>query len=279
MKAEDVMSSPVRVVTPEDTVAHARNLMIKHRISRVPVMEGDRLVGIFTKKDIAYHLRKTEPVWKRRPIDRIPVSILMTAAPAVAGPETSLREIAALMLDRMISGIPIVSGDEMIGLVTKSDILRSASARALDMPVTALMEEPVTVSRYHSLDHIVDLFSESGGKLIVVNNDGTIAGIITETNLAFFEYANDTGDIPEKDIKMLRKETSGGRKSYRYVLEASAVAEDVMTHPVVTADPDTTAAAAVKMMIDHHVNSVVIARGSEILGIVKRDNILQEVAK
>lgn len=279
MKAEDVMSSPVRVVAPEDTVAHARNLMIKHRISRVLVMEGNRLAGIFTKKDLAYRLRNTEPIWRRRPIDRIPLSLLMTPSPLVVEPEASIREIAALMLDRMISGIPVVNSGEVVGIVTKSDILRSASVQKLDVPVTALMEEPVTVSRYHSLDHIVDLFSESGGKLIVVNNDGTLAGIITETNLAFFQYMNETGEIPEKDIKMLRKETSGGRKSLRYVLEASALAEDVMTHPVVTAGPETTAAAAVKMMIDHHINSVVIARGSEILGIVKRDNILQEVAK
>ncbi|MDK2974428.1 MAG: hypothetical protein PWP08_799 [Methanofollis sp.] len=279
MKAEDVMSSPVRVVTPEDTAAHARNLMIKHRISRVLVMEGDRLAGIFTKKDLAYRLRQTEPVWRRRPIDRIPVSLLMTPAPIVVGQETSIREIAALMLDRMISGIPVVNNGEVTGIVTKSDILRSASVQTLDVPVTALMEEPVTVSRYHSLDHIVDLFSESGGKLIVVNNDGTLAGIITETNLAFFEYANESGEIPEKDIKMLRKETSGGRKSFRYIQEVSAVAEDVMTHPVVTTGPETTAAAAVKMMLDHHINSVVIVRGSEILGIVKRNNILQEVAK
>ncbi|EJG06597.1 CBS domain containing membrane protein [Methanofollis liminatans DSM 4140] len=279
MKAEDVMSSPVRVVAPEDTVAHARNQMIKHKISRVLVMEGDRLAGIITKKDLAYRLRNTDPIWRRRPIDRIPVSLLMTPAPLVVDPETSIRDLAALMLDRMISGIPVVNSGEVVGIVTKSDILRSASVQKLDVPVTTLMEEAVTVSRYHSLDHVVDLFSESGGKLIVVNNDGTLAGIITETNLAFYEYANEAGGIPEKDIKMLRKETSGGRKSFRYVQEASAVAEDVMTHPVVTADPETTAAAAVKMMVDHHINSVVIARGSEILGIVKRDNILQEVAK
>ena len=273
------MSSPVRVVAPEDTVAYARNQMIKHKISRVLVMEGDRLAGIITKKDLAYRLRNTDPIWRRRPIDRIPVSLLMTPAPLVVDPETSIRDLAALMLDRMISGIPVVNSGEVVGIVTKSDILRSASVQKLDVPATTLMEEAVTVSRYHSLDHVVDLFSESGGKLIVVNNDGTLAGIITETNLAFYEYANEAGEIPEKDIKMLRKETSGGRKSFRYVQEASAVAEDVMTHPVVTADPETTAAAAVKMMVDHHINSVVIARGSEILGIVKRDNILQEVAK
>lgn len=279
MKAEDVMSSPVRVVSPEDTVAYARNQMIKHRISRVLVMDGGKLAGIFTKKDLAYRLRQTEPIWRRRPIDRIPVSVLMTPDPVTVRPETPMREIAALMLDRSISGLPVVNDGEVQGIVTKSDILRSAAARSLTTPVSALMESPVTVSRYHSLDHIIDLLSERDEKLIAVNNDGTLAGIITETNLAFFIYRDESGGIPERDIKMLRKEASGGRKAYRYVQEVSAVAEDVMTHPVLTVPPETSAADAVQMMIDRRINSVVIVRGSEVLGIVKRDNILQEVAK
>ena len=279
MKAEDVMSSPVRVVSPDDTVAYARNQMIKHRISRVLVMEGDHLTGIITKKDLAYRLRQTEPIWRRRPIDRIPVSVLMTPGAVTIIAETPMREIAALMLDRMVSGLPVVNSETVLGIVTKSDILRSAAARSLTGPITALMEEPATVNRYHSLDHIIDLLSERDEKLIVVNNDGTLAGIITETNLAFYIYRNESGGIPEKDIKMLRKEASGGRKGYRYVQEVSVVAEDVMTHPVTTVPPEMSTADAVQIMIDHHINSVVIARGSEILGIVKRDNILQEVAK
>lgn len=279
MKAEDVMSSPVRVVSPDDTVAYARNQMIKHRISRVLVMEGGKLAGIITKKDLAYRLRQTEPIWRRRPIDRIPVSVLMTPDPLTIGPATPMREIAALMLDRSISGLPVVNEGEVLGIVTKSDILRSAAARSLTTPVSGLMESPVTVSRYHSLDHIVDLLSERDEKLIVANNDGTLAGIITETNLAFFIYRDESGGIPERDIKVLRKEAAGGRKAYRYVQEVSAVAEDVMTHPVLTAPPETSAAEAVQMMIGRRINSVVIIRGQEVLGIVKRDNILQEVAK
>ncbi|QSZ68424.1 CBS domain-containing protein [Methanofollis aquaemaris] len=279
MKAEEVMSSPVRVVAPDDTAAYARNLMIKHKISRLPVMEGAHVVGIITKKDLARRLRQTEPVWRRRPIDRIPVSILMTSEPMTVGPETGIRDIAAIMIDRMVSGLPVIKEGELLGIITKADVLRSKAAGNLGVGVTGLMEEAVIVNRYHSLDHIIDLLSERDEKMVVINNNGTLAGIITETNLAFFEYANVSGGIPEKDIKMLRKEASGGRKAFRYVTEVSAIAEDFMTHPVLTAPPETTAAEAVRMMVDHRINSVVITRGNEILGIVKRDNILQEVAK
>ena len=100
MRAVDVMSSPVYVIAPTDNVAYARNLMLRHRVSRLPVMEGSELRGILTKKDIAYRLRQTEPLWRRRPIDRIPVSILMTENPITVMPGTSIHDIAATMLDR-----------------------------------------------------------------------------------------------------------------------------------------------------------------------------------
>ena len=104
MRAIDVMSAPVYVVAPADNVAYARRLMLKHRVSRLPVMEGEELRGILTKKDIAFRLRQTEPAWRRRPIDRIPVSILMAQDPITVTPETGIRAVAATMLDRDISG-------------------------------------------------------------------------------------------------------------------------------------------------------------------------------
>lgn len=81
MFARDVMTAPVYVVDPNATVAHARNLMVRHHISRLPVMDGGKLVGIITKKDIAYRLRQGEPAWRRRPLDRIPVGALASLRP------------------------------------------------------------------------------------------------------------------------------------------------------------------------------------------------------
>ena len=57
MFARDVMTAPVFFVSPDATVAHARNLMMRHKISRILVMEDGILTGILTKKDIAYRLK------------------------------------------------------------------------------------------------------------------------------------------------------------------------------------------------------------------------------
>ena len=239
MIASDVMTSPVYIVGQTETVAHARNLMLRHKISRLPVMDESCLCGIITKKDIGYRLRQTEPLWKRRPIDRVPVSLLMTCNPCRIRPDTPVREIARLMVEHDISGVPVIQESGIVGIVTKSDLLRSSLIGSMQSEVSDLMEDAVTISRYHSLDHVIDMMCERNDKLVVVNNDGSLAGIISESTLAFYQYPDGkSSDVPEKDIKMLRREEAAGRKYYRDVVSVSAIAEDVMAGPVITVAPD-----------------------------------------
>jgi CBS domain-containing protein len=277
MQASDVMSAPVRVVTPDDQVSRARNLMIRYHLSRLPVIQDEVLVGIITKKDIGYRLLETDPLWRRRPIDTIPLRLLMTPDPVSAGPETGMREIARIMVNRDISGVPIIENSRIIGIVTKSDLMRSGLVSGLDARVGDLMEDAVTVSRYHSVSHIIEVMSERNDKVIVTNNDGTLAGIITESNLAFYTYSKQGAGLPEHDINMLRKDEAGGRKMFRHVVHASAIAEDVMTRPVITIDPTASVQEALALFKSHHINSVVAVRGTEICGILKRDDIIREV--
>jgi len=279
MRAVDLMSSPVYVVTTTDNVAYARNVMLKHRISRLPVMEGEELRGIITKKDIAYRLRQAEPIWRRRPIDSIPVEVLMVPDPITITPETSTRDIAAIMLDKNISGVPVVENGTVAGIVTKRDIMRSAYLRGLKATVGEVMGEAVTVNRYHSLDHIIETMKSKNDKVIVVNDDGSLAGIITETNLAFYDYLNERMELPRKEVKLLRRSEPAGQKRYRYVVEVSAVAEDVMSRPVITVAPDAPLQDAVGLMLEKEINSLVVVEDGEIRGLLKRDDIIKEVAK
>jgi CBS domain-containing protein len=279
MRAVDVMASPVYVVAPTDNVAYARNLMLRHRVSRLPVMDGNNLQGILTKKDIAYRLRQTEPMWRRRPIDRIPVSILMASNPITVTPETNIRDIAAIMLDRNISGLPVVEDGMVSGIVTKLDVMRSAHIRGLTKKVGETMEEMVTVNRYHSLDHVIDTIKGKSDKLIVINDNGSLAGIITESNLAFYEYLDERMNLPRKDVTHLRREEPAGQKRFRYVVEVTAVAEDIMSRPVITVSPDASLQDAVGLMLEHQINSLVVVENGDIRGMLKRDDIIKEVAK
>jgi len=279
MKAGDVMSSPVYIVDSGENVARARNLMLKHRISRLPVMEKSVLAGIITKKDIGYRLRQSEPLWRRRPIDSIPVSVLMTPDPVTVTSDTSIGKVAALMIECDISGVPVVESCEIAGIVTKSDLMKSARIGSLSIRVEDVMEDVITITRYHSLTHIIDLMRERNDIVVVVNNDGTLAGVITESNLAFFLYVDERSELPVKDVTMLRKEAHAGRKSFRSVVEMAAIAEDFMSRPVITITPGATVSEAVAVMREQGINSLIVVEDQVIRGIIKRDDIIREVAQ
>ena len=254
MYARDVMTSPIQVVDPRATVAHARNLMVRHHISRLPVMEGEKLTGIITKKDIAYRLRQGEPAWRRRPLDRIPVEALATAS-------------------------PVVENGAVTGIVTKTDLMKSALVRGLRCTAGDVMEDVATVSRYHSLEHVITVMRERDDKVLVLNDDGTLAGIITETNLAFFDDEPKISGVVGKDVTITRRERADGSSGQGMLVVASVTAEDVMTSPVITTPAATPLPEAIALMAKHHVNSLVVMENDAICGIIKRDDIIKEVAK
>jgi CBS domain-containing protein len=279
MFARDVMTSPVYFVSPTETIAYARNLMVKHKISRVLVMEDGRLTGVLTKKDIAYRLHQGEPAWRRRPIDQIPVGVFSTGNPIVVAPDAGIRTIAGIFSGNTISCVPVVDAGNVVGIVTKTDLMKSGLFRNLTCEVKDVMEDVATISRYHSLDHVITMMSERDDKVVVMNNDGTIAGIITETNLAFFDDEHSISRVVKKDVTTRRREQAGGTSSHRLRIVESVIAEDVMTSPVLTVTPATLLPDALELMRKNHVNSLVVMENGTISGIIKRDDIIKEVAK
>jgi CBS domain-containing protein len=273
------MTAPVFIVSPDATVAHARNLMVRHRISRLPVMDGGNLVGILTKKDIAYRLRQGEPAWRRRPLDRIPVGALMTEHPVVVQPDTGVRSIARIFVENAISSVPVVDGGVVAGIVTKNDLMKSVYIRNIQLPVRDLMEDLPVVNHNHSLNHVISVMRERNDKVLVTDDEGATAGIITETNLAFFEDDPKTAGMTGKDVTIRRRETAGGTRGQTLMAVSSVTAGDIMTSPVITVAPEVPVPDAIELMGKHHVNSLVVMKNGTISGILKRDDIIKEVAK
>ena len=273
----DLMSSPVFAVSPRDTVAHARNLMVRHRISRVLVMDGGQLTGILTKKDIEYRLQQVA-AWRRRPPDQIPVGEFATRDPVTVGPGTFAKMVAGLFLSRKIGGVPVVDHGAVAGIVTKSDLMKSALVTGQRGLVRDTMEDAETVSRWHSLSHVVALMRERDRKLVVTNNDGSVAGIITETNLAFHdENRRRPGGSAYEEPVGHYEHPGMGRKTEPG--SGPVTAGDLMTSPVITVAPVSTLPYAVELMQSEQVNNLVVVEHNTLVGILKRDDIIKEVAK
>jgi CBS domain-containing protein len=109
-------------VAPDETLARAAELMRDHRVSHLVVVEPetDRPVGILSTLDVAAALGGVlEP--RERPAAR--VDDLMTRRVVTVGPETSLKQVASLLVEHRISGVPVVQDAEVLGVVSESDIL------------------------------------------------------------------------------------------------------------------------------------------------------------
>lgn len=197
----------------------------------------------------------------------------------MVSPDTGVREIARIFVDRNLSSVPVVEDCAVTGIVTKSDLMKSVLVRELNCTVGDVMEDVATVSRYHSLEHVINVMRERDDKVLVLNDDGTLAGIVTETNLAFFDDEPKISGVVGKDVTITRRERADGSSGQGMLVVASVTAEDVMTTPVITVPAATPLPEAIALMAKHHVNSLVVMEKDSIYGIMKRDDIIKEVAK
>jgi len=129
MLVRERMSKDPVVLSPQDTLRKARQLVRELGLRRFPVVEDGRLVGIVTDRDIRQADMSSAVVQERRYVeyilDRIQVRGIMTPDPITVTPETTLKEAAALILQHKIGGLPVVEGDRLVGIITETDLIRT----------------------------------------------------------------------------------------------------------------------------------------------------------
>src|SRR5512137_2815376 len=123
-KVKDFMSAPVYIIERNEPIQRARNLMFKYGIGRLPVLENGTLVGIVTKYDITNRLYQAAPEWRRRPIDKVPIQVVMTEKPITIFPDATMPQAAVLMIENDISGLPVERENEIVGMITSRDMVK-----------------------------------------------------------------------------------------------------------------------------------------------------------
>ncbi|TGC07233.1 CBS domain-containing protein [Methanolobus halotolerans] len=276
MNVGDIMSSPVYTIEPEENVAHARRLMLKHKISTLVVVSDEKMVGIVTKTDLSRRLAQAEPMWRRRPIDKIPVNMVMNDAPISIYPEASITQASNLMLENRINSLAVVK-DNVVGIITGTDIMRYISQQDIGTKVSEVVgNDLVFVHRHHTINHVVQEMEKNEVNRVIVTGDSDEAvGMITTSNVALNIMVDNEGKMPSKSIKMARRSTPAGQKTYRYVKEVPLVAEDIMSELPSSIDIDETVVQAAKVMIEEHVIGLPVIHEDEIVGMVSRRDVLK----
>lgn len=133
MRVETWMRRRPVTISPQETVRTAWRTIREHRIRHLPVVERGRLVGIVTDRDLrqalpsralslevheAPHLAEKVRIWE-----------VMARVVVTINPEAPIEEAARLLLKYRIGGLPVVKGEALVGIITKSDLMRAILRR------------------------------------------------------------------------------------------------------------------------------------------------------
>jgi acetoin utilization protein AcuB len=126
-RVKDHMTRDVITITPSESCQKALLMMQEAGINHLPVVERERLVGILTERDIlrrAPEVRRTiDPGSRKRLLSLVNVGGVMTYAPATVSPRSSLKDAAAVMLQRRIGCLPVIRNGRLIGIFTTRDAI------------------------------------------------------------------------------------------------------------------------------------------------------------
>jgi CBS domain-containing protein len=115
-QVREVMSTKLHTVEPGDTVGEAVAVMAQHRVGSVLVMEGERLLGIFTERDTVRALSLSHDAPRHQIVS------WMTPDPKTTTPDEDSDAALRLMLDSGFRHLPVVENGKLVGIVSMRDL-------------------------------------------------------------------------------------------------------------------------------------------------------------
>lgn len=131
MRARDIMTTPVISVDVSTPLKEIATLLVGHQISAVPVLDSEgRVVGLVSEADILpleatpeLRGRLIHPVRKRGPLPRIAADVMVLNVVAVTE-DDDVGDVARIMLRENVKRVPVLSGDNLTGIISRRDILK-----------------------------------------------------------------------------------------------------------------------------------------------------------
>ncbi|WP_028309520.1 CBS domain-containing protein [Desulfitibacter alkalitolerans] len=113
--AKDIMSSPVKTVSPETSIEEAAKIMLRYGHTGLPVVKDSEVIGIISRRDVdkaAHH-----------GLGHAPVKGFMSKNVITISKDTSMEEIQNTMIDQDVGRLPVIEDGKLIGIVSRTDVL------------------------------------------------------------------------------------------------------------------------------------------------------------
>jgi acetoin utilization protein AcuB len=169
MIVSDIMQCCVVTVTPDTTVSEAIRLAGERGIRHLPVLEGDRLVGIVSDRDLKKVAGETAALALVR------VRSIMTTMVFTTAPTFTVEEAARMMMRERISALPVTVAGQLVGIVTETDVVR-LFVRALGADEPSSRFDVALGCGHGSIGDVVAVVERAGAPIVSVMTLATPGG-------------------------------------------------------------------------------------------------------
>ena len=276
--AKDYMNSP-RTIKHDSSLADVLKKIIDEKKSRLLVTENNKITGLVSEKDLGIFLFMDD---SERKLDEIPLSEIIKPMITV-DEKIGLDKCAEMMMTNLIGSLIVTSNDEVVGILTKTDLLRYFTKTHPDEKIVGEYMSPYYAWQYSDTPLykvVLKMIDDGISRMILRNHDEVPVGIITFRDL--FELALKQGNFddvldntdPVISIIFPRK---------GFISESgfggSVKVDDIMSKNIVSVNYDADLAKAGKLLLEENINGAgVLSRHDSIIGIISKSDIIKAVA-
>ncbi len=258
LKASDIMVPATLTSRPDESLSKALSLMDRHHRYEIPVVDGNKIVGL-----ISYTV-----LVKRRNLPlSVPVERVMYPAPTIS-PDMPVPSISEILLTDDYRSVPVIKKEKLLGMVTRRNIIKKLLEEQIhtEIPVMDIMSSPVTTveenddisKALHEMNHLDER------SLPVVDDLGRLSGIIALDHLDKF--------LRGKRERASQGEIKGERVTPRIEIKSA------MSVPPLSVSLDSVLSEVMRKIVDRKVSTIIVVDEGIPVGIVTSLDIIELVA-
>lgn len=248
LEVKDVMNRDVITICSNETVVSAANIMSENNISSVIVVDGGIVSGIVTEKDFLKRIGSNikEPA-------KTKVAEVMSSPVEYVSPDMSVLDASKIMEVKCIKRLPVLTGKQLIGIVTQTDLNKALTSYGMWRNVAEIMSRDTAVIQTGAtIAQAADIMNSRNISCVVVMKAGEIVGILSERDL-------------------LQRVSSAQRNPHETKVE------DIMSSPVASISSDYSIFSANKLMNKLHVRRLVVVDDNQLVGTMTQTDIFRAI--
>lgn len=257
MKVREVMTTKVIAVDKDESLKRVLDLMEKHGITKIPVLDDKKFFGLVTDNVIAYKLGSI----RKRSVtaSRLHASSVTEKQVNTISAEDEVKNILKSVGEPGPTMLPVVEKGKLIGVVTKADLLPLVKS---ENQLHSIMQRKVrTVTPDDRVIHARRMMITEDIARLPVLEQKKLVGIISDIEIAFA-------------LASLKKSFSLGKQKHHL---DELLVRDAMRTPVIWTAPFVTIADAAQIMMKHNVGALPVLDNDVLVGMVTRTDLLRTI--